>query len=163
MRFFLVALLGLLACTSASYASSAEKEVTCLAQAIYYEARGEPKQGRLAVGQVVLNRVEHGGYPKSVCGVVFQNKHLKNRCQFSFACDGNGDLPRASPVWQRSKKEANDLYACDASCRAARDSEEWSDPVWSSTHYHANHAHPSWALKLKRTASVGQHTFYRDT
>ena len=162
MRLVFVALLGLASCTSASFAASNEKEVTCLAKAIYYEARGEPERGRLAVGQVMLNRVGHSGYPKTVCGVVFQNKHLKNRCQFSFACDGQSDVPGSKAVWQRSKKEAEELYACDATCRA-RESDEWKSPVWSSTHYHANFVRPSWAPKLQRTAWIGQHIFYRKT
>jgi spore germination cell wall hydrolase CwlJ-like protein len=116
----------------------------------------------LAVGQVILNRTGHSGYPKTVCEVVFQNKHLKNRCQFSFACDGQSDVPGSQAVWQRSKKEAEELYACDAGCRA-KVSDEWQSAVWSSTHYHAASVSPGWAPKLKHTASIGHHIFYRES
>jgi len=59
----------------------------CLAEAIYFEARGEPEEGQVAVAQVILNRVRSGLYPGTVCDVVYQNKERHNRCQFSFACD----------------------------------------------------------------------------
>ena len=64
------------------------KEQRCLAEAIYFEARGEVEEGQVAVAQVVLNRVKNPSYPDSICGVVYQNKHKRNRCQFSYACDG---------------------------------------------------------------------------
>ena len=59
----------------------------CLAEGIYFEARGEPVSGQAAVSQVILNRVRNPHYPNTICGVVYQNKHWRNRCQFSFACD----------------------------------------------------------------------------
>ena len=63
-------------------------ELKCLATAIYFEARGEPEHGQIAVAQVVLNRLKNPTYPNTICGVVYQNKTHRNRCQFSFACDG---------------------------------------------------------------------------
>ena len=66
-------------------------EQKCLATAIYFEARGESLRGQAAVAQVVLNRVRNPTYPSTICGVVYQNDHLRNRCQFSFACDGIKD------------------------------------------------------------------------
>jgi spore germination cell wall hydrolase CwlJ-like protein len=155
---------GLLAClflSSPSFAATPEKEITCLAQAIYYEARGEPERGRLAVAQVILNRANRPGYPETICGVVFQNKNRKNRCQFSFACDGNKDTPKAGEIWDRSKAEAKSLYECDADCRASK-SKRWREPVWSSTHFHATYANPNWAKDFQRTEKIGQHIFYRD-
>lgn len=65
-----------------------KKQHWCLATAIYFEARGESYRGQVAVAQVVRNRVKHKAYPNSICSVVFQNQSWKNRCQFSFACDG---------------------------------------------------------------------------
>ena len=70
------------------------KEQKCLANAIYFEARGETLRGQAAVAQVVLNRVRNPAYPETICGVVYQNQNLKNRCQFSFACDGKKDRHR---------------------------------------------------------------------
>src|SRR5690554_3545291 len=69
----------------------AANEVYCLAQAVYHESRGEPESGQWAVASVILNRVESSAYPDTVCDVVFQNAHLRNRCQFSFACDSRPD------------------------------------------------------------------------
>ena len=155
---------GVFAClslTSVSYAAAPEKEVTCLAQAIYYEARGEPERGRFAVAQVILNRANHPGYPETICGVVFQNKNLKDRCQFSFACDGNKDTPKPGEIWDRSKAEAKSLYECDAECRA-RNATKWKEPIWSSTHFHANSVRPNWAKDFEQTEKIGQHIFYRD-
>lgn len=71
-----------------------EPQTQCLAQAIYFEARSEPLEGQLAVGQVVMNRVESNAYPDTTCEVVFQNERMRHRCQFSFACDGKSDRPR---------------------------------------------------------------------
>ena len=75
-----------------------EKSEKCLTNAIYFEARGEPVRGQMAVAQVIMNRVFSGYYPDSVCGVVYQNANRRNRCQFSFACD---DIRTASPSQTR--------------------------------------------------------------
>ena len=155
---------GVFAClllTSAAIASTKQNEVTCLAQAIFHEARGEPERGRLAVAQVVLNRVNQPGYPETIWGVVFQNKQRKNRCQFSFACDGKRDTPKSGEIWDRSMTEAKSLHGCDAKCRAPR-STKWKDAVWSSTHFHATYVHPTWAKDFNRTEKIGEHIFYRD-
>ncbi|MGI9415449.1 MAG: cell wall hydrolase, partial [Hyphomicrobiales bacterium] len=72
----------------------------CLAVAIYYEARAESELGQIAVAQVILNRVESRAYPSSICGVVYQNAHMRNRCQFSFTCDGRPDDPQHAKAWQ---------------------------------------------------------------
>ncbi|MEL6751247.1 MAG: cell wall hydrolase, partial [Pseudomonadota bacterium] len=71
--------------------SRTAKQRRCLANGIYFEARGESVQGQKAVAQVILNRVKNPAYPNSICGVVYQNKHMRNACQFSFACDGIRD------------------------------------------------------------------------
>lgn len=125
-------------------------ELKCLATAIYFEARGEPVAGQKAVAQVVLNRVNSGRYPSSVCGVVYQNAQRRNRCQFSFACDGKPDIPKEAAAWTRSRAIAADCL---------------SDPprTWvlgDATLYHARYVRPSWAPKVTLVSSIGQHLFY---
>lgn len=78
-----------------------EKDLTCLAYAIYHEARGESARGQTAVGYVVTNRVKHGSYPPSVCGVVYQRG--KKGCQFSWVCDGKSDAIRDANSYQRAR------------------------------------------------------------
>ena len=127
------------------------KQYRCLAQAVYFEARGESDAGQRAVAHVVLNRVKDRRYPQSVCGVVFQNEHLKNRCQFSFACDGRSDRPHDIAAWRRSLEVALQTLAGVG-----------EDVTKASTHYHARYVAPTWAPTLVETARVGQHIFYRD-
>jgi hypothetical protein len=71
----------------------------CLANAVYFESRGEPVRGQIAVAQVVMNRVFSPFYPKTVCGVVYQNAHRHNSCQFTFACDGIPDIVTEPEAW----------------------------------------------------------------
>ena len=93
------------------------RDVRCLARAIYFEARGEPTRGKLAVGRVVLNRVTSKSYPHSVCRVVYQNDHRRNRCQFSFACDGKPDTITDRAAWNEVLAYAEWLLTHDASER----------------------------------------------
>jgi spore germination cell wall hydrolase CwlJ-like protein len=83
----------------------------CLAEAIYFESRGEPEMGQLAVAQVVLNRVMSGLYPNSVCGVVYQNAHRFNACQFSYACDGIPDRVNDRTAWDKAIRIAADALS----------------------------------------------------
>lgn len=122
----------------------------CLAQAIYFEARGEPYEGRMAVAQVVLNRVRDRRYPGDVCAVVFQNEKRRHRCQFSFACDGKSDRPRETAAWDSALKLA----------RLAKGG-RLRDLTGRATHYHAIHVAPAWAKGLTRTVTIGRHRFYR--
>ena len=79
-----------------------DKELWCLATAIYFEARGESYRGQVAVAQVVLNRVKDHRYPDTICGVVFQNQSRRNSCQFSFACDGIPETINDSKSWAQA-------------------------------------------------------------
>ncbi|WEX11961.1 cell wall hydrolase [Chelativorans sp. AA-79] len=128
-----------------------EREQQCLAAGIYFEARGEPVRGQAAVAQVILNRVRNPAYPNSICGVVYQNEKWRNRCQFSFACDGIKDRV-ASPGHFRTAKEV---------AMAVTAGKIWLDEVGSSTHYHATYVHPRWARAMEKTKKIGQHIFYR--
>jgi spore germination cell wall hydrolase CwlJ-like protein len=127
------------------------KEQTCLANAIYFEARSESLRGQAAVAQVVLNRVRNPTYPDTICGVVYQNQNLKNRCQFSFACDGKKDRI-ASPA---SYKTAQDI------AMAVTAGKIFLPEVASSTHYYAQYVKPRWARSMEKMKKIGLHIFYR--
>lgn len=133
---------------------SYKKEITCLTEAVYFEARGEPSVGQKAVAQVILNRVDSAFYPDTICDVVYQNDHMKNACQFSFACDDIPEAVREKAAFEKARAIATDTFECDQSCR------EKEHPVGRSTHYHADFVHPNWANKLERTGKVGRHVFY---
>ena len=130
---------------------SRAKSEKCLAEAVYFEARGEAVRGQMAVAQVVLNRAFSGKYPDTVCGVVYQNKHRHLACQFTFACDNNKDVIREPDMWERAKKIA----------RAMLDGQIWLPEVDKSTHYHAYWVRPSWVSEMKKMYKTGVHTFYR--
>jgi hypothetical protein len=127
------------------------KSEKCLAEAVYFEARGEAVRGQIAVAQVVLNRAFSGFYPTTVCGVVYQNKHRHLACQFTFACDSIPDVVREPDMWERAKKIA----------KAIMDGELWLSEVGKSTHYHAYWVRPSWVGEMKKMYKFGVHTFYR--
>jgi hypothetical protein len=130
---------------------SRAKSEKCLAEAVYFEARGEAVRGQIAVAQVILNRAFSGKYPDSVCGVVYQNKHRHLACQFTFACDGHPDVIREPDMWERAQKIA----------KAMLDGRLWLPEVDRSTHYHAYWVRPSWVNEMKRNWKYGVHTFYR--
>ena len=123
----------------------------CLTQAIYFEARSEPVEGQLAVAQVVLNRTKNPRFPNTICGVVFQNEQMRNRCQFSFACDGLSDNPYNPEAWDLAKRISYIAL-----------SERWEDITHSATYYHANYVRPYWVAAFEATAQHGSHIFYRD-
>ena len=127
------------------------KSEKCLAEAVYFEARGEAVRGQIAVAQVVMNRAFSGFYPNTVCGVVYQNKHRHLACQFTFACDNVADVVREPDMWDRAKKIA----------KAMLDGQLWLPEVAKSTHYHAYWVRPSWVNEMKKMYKFGVHTFYR--
>jgi spore germination cell wall hydrolase CwlJ-like protein len=139
----------------ATPAEAARSDLSCLATAIYFEARGEPEDGQLAVGRVILNRVADEDYPSTVCGVVYQNAHSKNACQFSFACDGFPDKITDSRTYDEIAQLAQTLLACGSSCPAT------ANVPAAATHYHAISVRPHWASKLTWLGQVGSHVFYR--
>ncbi len=130
---------------------SRAKAEKCLAEVVYFEARGEAVRGQIAVAQVVMNRAFSGKYPNDVCGVVYQNKHRHMACQFTFACDNYADVIREPDMWERAKKIA----------KAMLDGQVWLPEVGKSTHYHAYYVHPSWVSEMTRLYKFGVHTFYR--
>ena len=127
-----------------------EAEQRCLSAGIYFEARGESVKGQAAVAQVILNRVRNPTYPNSVCGVVYQNDNWRNRCQFSFACDGIKDRVRSPQHWNMAEEIA----------LATSAGKIWLKEVGSSTHYHATYVRPPWARKMRKVGQIGLHLFY---
>lgn len=124
-------------------------DLECLTQAVYFEARGESPRGQFAVAQVVMNRVKHRAFPKSVCAVVFQGAGRRG-CQFSFACDGSLRARRESEAWARAKGVAMRALAGAALA-----------DVGSATHFHTTGVSPIWAQQMARVSQVGAHIFYR--
>jgi spore germination cell wall hydrolase CwlJ-like protein len=126
------------------------RDLDCLADAVYYESRGETPAGQAAVAQVVLNRVRHPAFPKSVCGVVFQGAHTGDTCQFSFACDGSMNRPREAGAWQRARQVAAHALAGFV-----------MPSVGNATHFHVVGLDPGWGPRLMKVAQIGLHVFYR--
>ena len=127
------------------------RELDCLTDAVYYEARGESAQGQAAVAQVVLNRVRHPAFPKSICAVVFQGAQ-SHSCQFSFACDGAMREPREPAAWRRAQDVAG--HALSGSVMST---------VGDATHFHVARLGALWGSGLLRVAQVGAHIFYKFT
>jgi spore germination cell wall hydrolase CwlJ-like protein len=126
------------------------KEINCLAKNIYFEARSEPIDGKLAVGHVVLNRVADTRYPTSICEVVRQGgEEPLNRCQFSWWCDGRSDKPKNARAWQQSLVLARVVF--------------WGyseDPTRGALWYHADYVKPVWRKVLPVGPKIGKHIFY---
>lgn len=127
-----------------------ERALSCLTAAVYYEAASEPDDGQRAVAQVVLNRMAHPAYPKSVCGVVFQGSERATGCQFTFTCDGALMRKPSRYFWSRA----------EAVARAALGGYVYA-PVGLATHYHTFAVHPYWADSLNFIGQIGAHRFYR--
>jgi spore germination cell wall hydrolase CwlJ-like protein len=127
-----------------SASSAADAELACLAGAIYFESKGEPLEGQLAVAEVVINRSKSGRYPKSICGVVTQPR------QFSFVRGGRiPAISKTSASWRKAVAIAHIALADLADSRAEE-----------AMFFHATYVRPSWR-GLKRIATVGNHIFYR--
>jgi cell wall hydrolase len=125
------------------------RALLCMTQAVYYEAGFEPLQGRRAVAQVVLNRMRHPAFPKSICGVVYQGAR-DPVCQFSFVCDGSLYRRPALGAWKDAEKIA--AAAIDGFVERS---------VGAATHYHADYVAPYWAPRLAKLTQIGAHIFYR--
>lgn len=124
------------------------RDLDCMTDAVYYEARGETKRGQQAVATVVLNRVKNPSFPKTICGVVFQR--AAGGCQFSFACDGSMRRGREQDAWDDARRVAARALAG----YVLRD-------IGSATHFHTTDVAPQWGPRMLRVAQVGLHVFYR--
>lgn len=124
---------------------------TCLALAIYFEARGEDVRGQVAVAQVIMNRVFSRFYPHSVCGVIYQNAQRYHACQFSFACDRKREVIEEPDAWSLARHLAEQTL----------DGNVWDPDIGKATHYHATFVSPAWVGEMHKVASYGIHIFYR--
>jgi spore germination cell wall hydrolase CwlJ-like protein len=122
----------------------------CLAEALYFEARGETVEGLFAVGEVILNRVDSSAYPGTLCSVINQGTGRRYACQFTYTCDGRAEVINEPRAWERVGKVARLLI--DGAPRVL---------TGGATHYHTKAVSPSWAQRFPRTASIGSHYFYR--
>lgn len=123
--------------------------IGCIARAIAYEAGNEPVAGREAVAQVILNRVRHRAFPKTICGVVYQGSNRRTGCQFTFTCDGSLRRVLSRQMWADSVRIAGD--ALDGRLLPT---------IGDATHYHADYVAPRWAPALVRVGQIGAHIFY---
>ena len=135
---------------AAAGALSIRLAVDCLTAAVYYESAGQQLQGERAVAQVVLNRLRHPAFPKSVCGVVFQGSDRPTGCQFTFTCDGRLSHKPSQSGWDIARRVA--LAALGGAVEPS---------VGTSTHYHAIYVVPYWSPTLQKVATIGAHIFYR--
>jgi spore germination cell wall hydrolase CwlJ-like protein len=129
-----------------------QDEIECLALNIYFEARGESDEGKLAVAHVVMNRMADKRFPDTVCGVVRQGgETVRHRCQFSWWCDGKHDRPVNVKAWEQAIALARRVY--------------WGyskDLTFGALWYHADYVSPSWRHAYTQTAQIGRHIFYSD-
>jgi len=123
----------------------------CLTEALYFEARGEDARGVFAVGEVILNRVEHAEFPNDVCGVIYQGTGKRYQCQFTYSCDGQKEVVQEPQAWKHVGKVASLLL----------DGTAPRDLTDGATHYHTKSVKPRWSRVYPRTVTIGYHHFYR--
>ena len=151
--------------TYKSYESVMEnrkKQLTCLAKNIYFEARNEPFAGQFAVALVTLNRVNDSAFPNTICKVVYQGIHTadgfpkRNRCQFSWYCDGNSDEVRNLKSYDKTQKIAN-----LAMLQYSKMKSEGLDFTEGARYYHTYEISPRWSTSFPKVGRIGDHIFYR--
>ncbi|MEM8959122.1 MAG: cell wall hydrolase [Pseudomonadota bacterium] len=125
-------------------------EWQCLAEALYFEARGESVKGQFAVAEVILNRVDSRGYPDTICGVIHQGTGRKYACQFTYTCDGHPEHIREKKAWVQVGRVARAMI--DGVPRTLTS---------GATHYHTRAVNPRWARVYPRTTTIDTHHFYR--
>ena len=124
-------------------------EIKCLAEAIYFEARGETIEGQYAVGEVIINRVLSKDFPNSVCGVITEGSSRLNACQFSYNCDGKLETINEKKIYERILKLSKILLEPSARFLTG-----------GATFYHSKLVSPSWSKKFIKTNEIGNHVFY---
>jgi len=144
--------------------SVTHSEVECLSLNMYHEARNQGTAGVLAVSNVVLNRVYDERFPDTICGVVKQGPTrkswrkdggvipIKNRCQFSWYCDGKSDEPSDDVTYEQLYELSTDILSVEF---------PYLDITDGATHYHADYIFPAWAITKTRTVEIEDHIFYR--
>lgn len=132
--------------------ASGSSQWRCLAEALYFEARGETIKGQFAVAEVIMNRVKSARFPGSLCAVINQGTGKKYQCQFTYTCDGHAEVIAEPLAFARVGKVAR--YMIDGKVPAL---------TQGATHYHTTAVNPRWARVYTRTAKIGVHLFYRHT
>jgi len=155
----IVFVLAFVAVANKAIASDENGDRFCLAQNIYFEAGNQPLVGKVAVAQVVINRVEDNKFPDDICGVVYQSKlgtnwrgdiyPLRNKCQFSWYCDGKSDIPTDSKTWEQSMLLAERVL-----------DNFYPDITEGALWYHSDAVKPYWSKQLNRTVTIDNHLFY---
>lgn len=146
--------------------------INCMALNIYHEAKNQSVTGQIAVGLVVINRVKDNRFPDTICDVIMQGPireswktkknpdlndeermyyPIRNRCQFSWYCDGKDDTPREPTAWELATHIAEKLLF----------SRQYAGMLDGATHYHADYVSPAWRLDMTRISKVDDHIFYR--
>tara|TARA_R100001132_G_C3240174_1_gene71245 strand:- start:116 stop:580 length:465 start_codon:yes stop_codon:yes gene_type:complete len=133
------------------------EEQVCLAEAMYFEARDQGTLGMLAVGVVIQNRVDHPKYPGTICGVVRQGRYwngnpIRDKCQFSYWCDGRPERPAEKEAWEEAESIAKLLLRTEVDVVGLE----------HATHYHATWVTPRWSKFLEPCSKIGQHIFYAE-
>lgn len=128
------------------------RQGNCLADAMYYEARGEGRVGEVAIAEVIYNRMRSGYYPDTICGVVYEGSNLHTGCQFSFTCSGDMDRPKSPAVWRRTQRLA--LQIVMGLVRLGQ-------TTGGALSYHNLDVQPVWSDTMERTTQIGHHIFYR--
>lgn len=132
-------------------ANKGGKALTCLSEALYFEARGETVKGQFAVAEVIMNRVKSSRYPDTVCGVINQGTGRKFACQFTYTCDGRKEVITEKKTYERLRKIAKLMLS------------DMEKPLTNgATHYHTKSVNPKWSRAFPRTATIGYHHFYRE-
>ncbi len=149
MKWMLTFLLVLFLAVSVARAEELPSETHCLALNLYHEARGEDASGVVAVGNVVLNRVESKRFPSTVCKVVKQGGQRRYKCQFSWWCDGRSDKAKNKASWQEMVWLAQKLL--DGSI---------ADNTDGALFYHTSNVNPYWNVKMTPKVRLGTHIFY---
>jgi spore germination cell wall hydrolase CwlJ-like protein len=126
-------------------------QTQCLAEALYYEARGEGVRGEKAVAEVVFNRMRSGLYPRTICGVVDEGAGIEGGCQFSFTCNGELAATKSRHDWVRARVLAAAIVSGVI---------KLGDETQGATSYHASYVDPDWS-NMVRTVQIGNHIFYR--
>lgn len=132
--------------------ANGSSEWRCLAEALYFEARGETVKGQFAVAEVIKNRVKSERFPGSFCGVINQGTGKKYQCQFTYTCDGHKEVIGEPAAFARVGKVARFII-----------DEEVPTLTDGATHYHTTAVKPRWSKVYTKTARIGVHLFYRHT
>lgn len=135
---------------TAAAAQISQRDLECLSEALYFEARGESVKGQFAVADVIMNRVEHAQFPDTVCGVIHQGTGRKFACQFTYTCDGHAEVIAEPRAFARVGKIAQMVIKGKKRGLAK-----------GATHYHTRSVNPRWARVYPRVATIGFHHFYK--